>query len=279
MNLLGKIFAVSIAVLAIILMAFSMVVYTTHRNWKDDAEQLSDQLSQAQARNAQLESSYRSLDSQLKAEIEASLQEVRKLETERVELMGQNTAFQRELDQLRQRERTSTAAVASTQANNETLASEVNSLRGEIRENQSTRDSAFATMVSATDQLHQSQGRLSSLEERNRQLAQDLGGKIHLLREEGIDPDMDPEAVVPGVRGQVKATRQAAGTQLIEISIGSDDGLRTGNTVEVYRGERYLGRAEIIKTEPDRAVGRVLREFQQGQIQEGDHVATRFRVG
>jgi hypothetical protein len=26
-------------------------------------------------------------------------------------------------------------------------------------------------------------------------------------------------------------------------------------------------------------VGRVLRRFQQGQIQEGDHVATRLRIG
>ena len=70
-----------------------------------------------------------------------------------------------------------------------------------------------------------------------------------------------------------------AGTQLIEISVGENDGIKPGHTVEVFRGERYLGRAEILRTEPDRAVGRVLRKFQKGQIQEDDDVATKLRVG
>jgi hypothetical protein len=34
-----------------------------------------------------------------------------------------------------------------------------------------------------------------------------------------------------------------------------------------------------MKADPDRAVGRILREFQQGQIQENDDVATKLRVG
>ena len=49
--------------------------------------------------------------------------------------------------------------------------------------------------------------------------------------------------------------------------------------VEIFRGDRYLGRAEIMRADPDRAVGRILREFQQGQIQENDDVATKLRVG
>ena len=71
----------------------------------------------------------------------------------------------------------------------------------------------------------------------------------------------------------------SAGNQLIEITVGADDGLKPGHTIEVFRGERYLGRAEILRTEPDRAVGRVIRRFQLGPIQEGDDVATRLRIG
>ncbi|MEM9658885.1 MAG: 50S ribosomal protein L15, partial [Planctomycetota bacterium] len=56
-------------------------------------------------------------------------------------------------------------------------------------------------------------------------------------------------------------------------------GVKKGQTVEVFRGTRYLGRAQILRSDPDRAVGRVIREFQQGQIQEGDDVATKLRVG
>jgi hypothetical protein len=84
--------------------------------------------------------------------------------------------------------------------------------------------------------------------------------------------------VTPTVDGLVSRVKQVAGAQLVEVTIGADDGLKQGNTVEVYRGDRYLGRLAILKTSPDRAVGRVDRRFQQGAIQEGDRVATRLRV-
>jgi len=278
MNLLGKFFIVSIAVAAVFMMAVSMAVYTNHRNWRAEAEKLNTQLAQLQSKNEQLESSYRSLESQLTAEVEASQQEVRKLESERVALISQNATIQTDLDQLRQQERVSTAAVASTQQNNEKLTAEVETLRAEIRENQQARDEAVANTIRATDEKHQLTGKLSMLEERHIQLAQQLGVATSLLGENGIDIH-DPQAAVPSVRGLVSATLRQAGSQLIEITIGSDDGLKPKQTIEIFRGERYLGRAEILRTEPDRAVGRIIRRFQQGQIQEGDDVATKLRVG
>ena len=84
--------------------------------------------------------------------------------------------------------------------------------------------------------------------------------------------------VTPTVNGLVSQVRQSAGAQLVEMTIGADDGLKQGNTVEVYRGDRYLGRIEILRTSPDRAVGRVDRRFQQGRIVEGDRVATRLQI-
>jgi len=278
MNLLGKFFIVSIAVAAIFMMAISMAVYTNHHNWRAEAEKLTTQLSEATNKNEQLASSYRSLESQLSAEVEASQQEVRKLESERVALISQNTTIQTDLDQLRQQQRASTAAVASTQQNNEKLTAEVEVLRAEIRENQQARDEAVATTIRTTDKSHQLLGKLSMLNERHIQLAQQLGEATSLLNENGIDAN-DPQAAVPHVRGLVSATIRQAGSQLIEITIGSDDGLKPQQTIEIFRGDRYLGRAEILRTEPDRAVGRIIRRFQQGQIQEGDDVATKLRVG
>ncbi len=279
MSFFGKILTGLICIVSLFLMWVSITVYATHKNWKEDAEALQRQLAQATSTNEQLTSDRRSLESRLTAENEAALQEVRKLESERVALMSENATLQSDLDQLRQKERANTAAVASTQANNEKLTAEVEILRAQIREHQQARDEAFATMVKATDELHQAQGELTSLRERNLQIVSELGTKTLLLNENGIDPNTDPEAIVPRVRGEVFATRRTAGSQLIEVSIGADDGLKPGHTVEVFRGERYLGRAEILTTEPDRAVGRVLRQFQQGEIQEGDHVATRLRIG
>lgn len=278
MSFFGKILTFLILIISVCLMVVSVAVYATHKNWKEDAVALQSQLSQARATNEQLESERRSLESRLTAENEAALQEVSKLESERDTLIAENATLQSDLDQLRQTQRANTAAVAATQANNQKLTAEVETLREQIREHQQARDDAFSTMVRATDELHQKQGELTSVRERNMQLVSELGTKTLLLNENGIDPNTDPEAIVPRVRGEVYATSRSAGSQLIEVSIGADDGLKPGHTVEVFRGDRYLGRAEILTTEPDRAVGRVLRQFQQGEIQEGDDVATRLRV-
>ncbi len=98
------------------------------------------------------------------------------------------------------------------------------------------------------------------------------------MRANGIDPATKPNSVVPTVEGVVSQIRRTPGAQLVEVSIGSDDGLKTGNTLEVSRGDKYLGRLDIIETSPDKSVGRVDRRYQQGQIQEGDRVATRIKL-
>ncbi|MEM8943867.1 MAG: hypothetical protein AAGD11_01695 [Planctomycetota bacterium] len=279
MNLLGKILTVAIMIAAVLLVCVSVMVYATHKNWKTEADSLKQRLADQRAQNQQLQSKKDALESQLKAEVEAAQQDVRKLESERVQLIGQNSTIQKQLDGLLQEQRKNLAAVASTQANNEVLTREVADLRVALSENQQKRDEAVRTTVDATDKLHQAQGKLSTLVERNKQLTLEVATKTSLLREKGIDPSAKPGEIVPQVRGIVSASRRDASGQMIEITVGADDGLRKGHTVEIYRGQRYLGRAEIIKTEPDRAVARVIRKFQQGPIQERDNVATKLRVG
>jgi signal transduction histidine kinase len=279
MNLLGKIFVVFIVLTSFGLMLMSMVVYATHKNWKEEAETVKTSLSQARTENEQLQGRYLNLESRLTAELKVAQQEVGKLETERVTLQEQKTAFQKELDQLRQDGRKATAMVASTQESNVGLMKEITNLRKEHRDAQQARDQAFAATLTATTELHEKQSQLTSAVERMKQLVQQMGAQAALLQRNGIDPKTDPNTLTPHVRGVVNATHRSAGNQLIEISIGADDGLRPGHTVEVFRGERYLGRAEILKTEPDRSVARILRSFQKGQIQEGDDVATKLRIG
>jgi hypothetical protein len=281
MNLLGKIFVVLIMVMSVVFMTLALGVYATHKNWKDLVEGqngLRAQLQLARTEYDQLKNNYNSLESRLKGEVESARQQVRKLESERVALVDRNAAVQTELDQLKAERRDATAAVAATQQNNQRLAEEVTGLREDIRTNQQARDQAFATTLQATENLHQTKGLLDSTVERNRQLTSQVSNMTSMMDAHGLDPNTPPDAVVPTVDGLVSQVRQAAGSQLVEVTIGADDGLKQGNTVEVYRGSRYLGRVEILKTSPDRAVGRVDRRFQQGQIQEGDRVATRLKV-
>ena len=75
------------------------------------------------------------------------------------------------------------------------------------------------------------------------------------------------------VNGVVLATNTKG---LVEVSLGADDGLKAGHTLQVYRGQQYLGQITIRSTGPDRAVGQIDKSLQRGQIQKGDNVTTKL---
>jgi len=276
MNLLGKIFTVMILVTSVFVMVVAIMVYATHKNWEQAYTMLNTKY-QTQLTTLQEEKSrYDRIQGQLEAEKEAAQQEVSKLESELTTLAAEHNVNLQELDQLRQQRSQNEDLVAATEANNRVLADEVAGLREDRLTAMSDRDAAFIKTTQATTELHDVTGELEKVVERNGQLVDQVAHATQLLEYNNIDPSGE---AVPHVRGLVSAIRREAGVQLVEITIGADDGLRPEHTVEVFRGTRYLGRIEILKTDPDRSVGRVIREYQQGPIQEGDDVATKLRVG
>ena len=179
--------------------------------------------------NSQLKvDDYNRLESQLKGEVESAQQQVRKLETERVALVDRNAGSKPSSISSRPNGATPLAAVAATQENNQRLADEVTGLRHDIRTNEQARDQAFATTLTATEDLHQTKGQLDNTVERNRQLTKQVSGMTRVMDAKGIDPNTPPDAVVPTVDGIVSQVRQAAGAQLVEVTIGADDGLKQG---------------------------------------------------
>jgi hypothetical protein len=282
MNFLGKVFVVLILIMSIVFMSLAMAVYATHKNWKDlvtGPQGLQARLTQLEQEKQQLIDQHNRRVEELQAAATAEQQQAAKLATERDALISRNAQIQAERDQLLAERRDATAAVAATQANNERLSTEVTGLRDQIRTEEQERDQAFATMLAATEELHQVAGQYERAKEMQGQLTEDVAGMTRVMEASGINPGTDPSGVVPTVDGVVSQVRRTDGTLLVEVTIGADDGIQPGNTVEVFRGTRYLGRLEILRTSPDKAVGRVNRRFQQGQIQEGDRVATRLRVG
>lgn len=110
-----------------------------------------------------------------------------------------------------------------------------------------------------------------------------------ILANNDIDPD--PEAhkglvsTPPVVGGLVLDTKtiDRNNTTFVELSIGSDDGLAIGHDVFVYRQQdeegntaKYLGKLEIVRVSPDRAVGKVVVRAKNGIVQRGDNVTTKL---
>ena len=118
----------------------------------------------------------------------------------------------------------------------------------------------------------------SNCAKRNVDLAKDVARADELLRKLGYDKNRDYSDVPPDVDGVIMAT---PGANLVEISIGSDQGLIKGHLLEVYRigggQSTYVGRIEVVKTTPDRAVCKIDPKFQKSNMMVGDRVATKIK--
>ena len=66
----------------------------------------------------------------------------------------------------------------------------------------------------------------------------------------------------------------------MEISLGSDMGIRKGHHLEIFRiagGQNtYVGRVEVVQTSPDKSVCKVDPKFQNANVMVGDRVASKI---
>jgi hypothetical protein len=170
------------------------------------------------------------------------------------------------------------AAMKATQQNATDYFQELEKQRAAVVEAQQDRDKFFKDLVEKDDELNQARNDLEQLRKRNEDLAKDLAKSREALRYFDINPDSDFKAKVPPrVDGVVTAT---PGADLIEISIGSDQGLRKGHKLEVYRigggQSTYVGRVEVVKTAADKSVCKVDPRYQNSNIMVGDRVASKI---
>ena len=255
MNTIGKILVVVILIESIVFMAAAIGVYSTHQNWEEQANTLRDSLQQLRAQKSDLDD------------------RLAKLETE-------NNNLERELAELQQtRAELVTArdqAVAAMQAAQQTtsnLRTEVANLRDDIRTAEQERDEKFREVVQLTDELHQAEGEIERLETRREELVEQVARQTMVLDRNGLDEFAPVDGIPPRIDGRVLETRDGG---WVEVSLGRDDGLRRGHHLDVFRSNKYLGRIEIVTAQPDRSVGRILRNYQQGAIQRDDYVASQL---
>ena len=136
------------------------------------------------------------------------------------------------------------------------------------------RDTQFAKVVELTDRLNQGEVKLLALEERGNQLNSQIAAYKMVMTAHGWDPTTPVSDIPPvNLTGLVLVVTDK---DLVEISLGKDDGLREGHIMQIYRGDTYIGQIRIMKVAPDRAVGQIDKDLKRGQVRKGDHVTTKF---
>lgn len=283
MTLVGKIFTVLIFVMSICFMTASVMVFATHKNWKEYATAatavngkpvgLEKQLSDLKVLEQQLKDELERLKRRLEEERVARRSVVGSITARMVKAETELAAKQREYDAMIAALTVSTEATKLTQTRLTSLETEIAATRTKLRDTEQDLDDKFNKVVALNDELNQAIALKTSLGERNNQFANQITRMKLVMDYHGLDELSPVRHIAPRVTGVVLAINNS---DLIEVSIGSDDGLKPGHVLQVYRGNQYLGQITIRTTGPDRAVGQIDKTLQRGKIQKGDNVTTKL---
>ncbi|HEV2973100.1 MAG TPA: hypothetical protein VGY55_24245 [Pirellulales bacterium] len=278
MNLVGKIFVVLIMVASTVFMTMGLMVFATHQNWHDAVTGKGgwkEQLTEARKESADLRADVLKYQGVLATEKASHLQALAKAQTaiakaeeHKAELETAVAGEQKRLD-------AQANLLGDQQKSLSDLRKENVALREDIRDANKKVDQQLKLATETEDKLHIAMGQKRDLEERNKQLASDVAKATVILKKFGATIADPANGEPPPLRGRILAMDK---DDRVEISLGSDDGLREGNTLEVYRGSKYLGRIQVLEAHPHQAICMILKEFKQEAIHADDEVATKLKA-
>ena len=287
MNLIGKIFTVIIAVLCLVFMTLAVMVYATQKNWMHAVDNptatatlekplgLSQQLGEARKLNEQLTQDNEQINRALDKEKNDDRQTRAKLETENVRLQTADERNRTEIVNLNKEVREAVAAMDAAHKTLESLRKENEVLRVDIKTAREDRDKTQKEIVDKTDKLHNAVDELAQLKVRAAELAAEFAKAKECLRYFGYNYKSDYKSKEPPhpLEGLVLSVTS---DKVVEISLGSDDGLKEGHKLEVTRGGTYVGRIQVTRTTPDRAVCLIIPDMLKSPMQRGDRVTDKL---
>jgi len=287
MNLVGKIFVVLILVMSLVFMGFAVAVYATHKNWMEAVNRpeagegkplgLKPQLARAQA-----------LEKQLREELDALKNETKSLEIDRQaslkslqstldSLRQEHDALQNSEAALKQSERQAVLATQNAQRMLDRALAEIDTLRTNIFEAYAERDKTFKDSVALTDKLIEKESEVDRLKANKIGLLARVTAYKMAAEKQGVDINATPGNVAIPLDGIVLASRSNG---LVEISLGSDDGVQRGHEAFISRNQggesKFVAKIEIVKTTPDKSVGKVIPSYRKGPVERGDRVVTKL---
>jgi hypothetical protein len=290
MTFVGKVLVVVQLVLSLCFMAFAGAVFSVQQNWRAHADGLSAELEAERTAITDLEADYDRYKDEMTAELsnekdradgaehaaEVAEQKLRDMETDfdtaKAERDAQTALAMNASEEAKIRLEEATA-LHEVNADLHRTANDLSSTNRSLKDEIFNRDIREENLVAKNERL---------LDRYKESLAKE--GKTDALKivPQSVAP---PAVAAPDVKGKVVLTQKDKrnSSELVQISIGSDDGLTRGHTLAVYRetsssgkAGMYLGEIELVLVRPDQAVGQVIQAAKNGEIEVGDNVTTKL---
>lgn len=286
MTTVGKILVVLHLVMSVMFMAFAGAVFTAQKNWRKSAEDNLALLKKAETKQKDQQTEFERERTDTSAKIADLSDQVLKLTGEKGALFKQATDLQADNNRLQ----TANDAVEQ-QAELQTKEAGERFLDAKVLIEKNT--VAYQTREDLQKKLADVEKEREKLElekeqmtERHERVLKDL--QVFRQYNSAKGYLADPKLMViqsappPPLDGLVvdyrKEKKGASSTELVEVSLGSDDGLTVGHKMTVFNNEgRYLGQIRLTLVQPDKAVGIVVEKAKNTVIQKDDNVTTKLR--
>lgn len=271
MTLLGKVFTGLIFLLSVIFFSLAVAVNASHINQKTLATKYQADAQTAQRKNTELTSLLETTKDELAIEQLARRSALGALQTQLGDMKDDLQKKEKQLQDAQASLTQFTSTEKQTQTELKARTDDNELLRKQMVDAREDRNQLFQRLVGTTDQFVKLQGTNQSLLAR----ASDLSNDLSMAKEKLEKIDIRPETLLtaPAVNGLVTAVST---TGLVEVSLGRDDGLREGFTLEAHRGGQYLGRLKVKTVRDNKSVAEIMTGFQKGYIRAGDRVDSKL---
>lgn len=289
MSFLGKVLIVAQVVLSVLFMCAAGAVFSIQKNWKAASETLTANLATAQQQHSD---EVAGLNQEIDDLTQAAQNEKQRADAEvgrRQQLEQQVTALTQETNSLNQQLQRANGLSISKSNEAEFRQEEAELVRVKLEELSDTLDDKIAETVALQDTLATERQAHAELVAQSAEQQEQIAFLERIVRAEGFETDRRAVASLaeppPKVEAIVKDIRkdQTNRTKFVHITTGSDDGLRIGHELDVYRTAdrnqgrtKYLGRIRLTLVTPDEAVGLVVQPAKNGIIEVGDNVTTQL---
>lgn len=290
MSFVGKVLVVVQLALSVLFMALAGAVFAVHTNWRDAYDKQAATIAGSAKSVADMQAEMDSVKQASQKVVDDNKAEMDLLKNTVQTQIQQIEALTKKNNEDQQELQTQTALAETKAKEAEFRKTEADEQRAANRALQTSLDQTAAKVRDLEDQKFGLEVEYGALRSKAEEEQLKLAYLEKLARKMGLETDPKKAAKLeeppPPVEGLVKSLKKDRANQvrMIEISVGSDDGLIVGHKLDVMRSgvngkpAKWLGRVKVISIEPDYAVCEVMREDTppNGIIEVGDNVTTKL---
>ena len=272
MTLVGKILTLLILLLSVCFLLIGITINASHQNWARKADENKRAVEASNQRIATIMAENSKKQTEIETEKVQRMLRIQQLESQLQVAQNDLKIMSEELDG--QRIKASESSEIANQ-NEKRLTEQDQIIAGlQLRERTLTENIAAqrTRVISMTNQIFVLEGQERNLKSIEKGLGDQVALLTKVLKKNGLEKTDLVDHIPPAIEGRVYAVQN----DTIAFSLGTDDGMRAGHVVDIFRGNRFVGTAEITVVEPNRSAARIDKNLTKFAVESGDRITTNW---